>query len=484
MGTFKLRLRLLAFLFLIPFALMLYALLQDGRVSWALSDEQQMRDWIAAVQANPGTLPPVHKSLTGGYVDAENIVPHMQREIAIIEQDHAGLKLRGLLARLSELCALGAMLVGVALLVKLKYDSVRSMLSQQYMLDHLTSAWHRVTQLIFLSVALLVAGVGLCLAYEGAWAYSNWSRGGPMPLLFTLPLWGVLAGGIGMLRSLRAELVPLGEPQLGLLGRELNRASAPGLWSWIDDVAKKAGAPTPDHIVVGVDRSWFVTSAQVFLQSREAPLQGRTLYIPLTFASVMSQDEAAAVVGHELGHFASGDTEKGSRLSALYHTVRVRIWAIVEPESGDAGLLAKPGTWVSLYFLNRFDRAYHHWSRRQELAADQVGAKVVGSRTFAIALLRVCALSELIDRLLASPQTHNLVQTLVEHLRRRPLELSQHTAEHVVEHPFDTHPPTLQRVQNLKLTLDDDMARQAARPVSDDDTQWFNRLLAQQASAA
>ena len=46
-----------------------------------------------------------------------------------------------------------------------------------------------------------------------------------------------------------------------------------------------------------------------------------------------------------------------------------------------------------------------------------------------------------------------------------------------LEHPFDSHPPTYQRIADLSLALDDDLLRQARRIVSADDTQWLNRLL-------
>ncbi|MCH3011630.1 hypothetical protein K3W89_14720, partial [Listeria monocytogenes] len=92
--------------------------------------------------------------------------------------------------------------------------------------------------------------------------------------------------------------------------------------------------------------------------------------------------------------------------------VRLRIERIAAPEDGHVGLLGKPGLWAALYFLDRFERAYLHWNRRQELAADKVGARVAGARVFAIALLRTCALAGLIERLLASPQTRTLVHAL------------------------------------------------------------------------
>lgn len=163
----------------------------------------------------------------------------------------------------------------------------------------------------------------------------------------------------------------------------------------------------------------------------------------------MSEAESAAIIGHELGHFAAGDTAHGASLSLLQRQVRLRIERIAAPEDGHVGLLGKPGLWAALYFLERFERAYLHWNRRQELAADKVGARVAGARVFAIALLRTCALAGLIERLLASPQTRNLVHALTDHLRRHALQLDERDSARRVEHPFDSHPPTCQRIADL-----------------------------------
>ncbi|MBF2975678.1 hypothetical protein HKT52_39645, partial [Pseudomonas aeruginosa] len=103
--------------------------------------------------------------------------------------------------------------------------------------------------------------------------------------------------------------------------------------------------------------------------------------------------------------------------------------------------------------------------------------RVAGARVFAIALLRTCALAGLIERLLASPQTRNLVHALTDHLRGNSLELDEQDSARRLEHPFDSHPPTYQRIADLSLALDDDLLRQARRIVSADDTQWLNRLL-------
>ncbi|MEM5618688.1 M48 family metallopeptidase [Pseudomonas aeruginosa] len=157
----------------------------------------------------------------------------------------------------------------------------------------------------------------------------------------------------------------------------------------------------------------------------------------------MSEAESAAIIGHELGHFAAGDTAHGASLSLLQRQVRLRIERIAAPEDGRVGLLGKPGLWAALYFLDRFERAYLHWNRRQELAADKVGARVAGARVFAIALLRTCALAGLIERLLASPQTRNLVHALTDHLRGNSLELDEHDSARRLEHPLRQSPADL-----------------------------------------
>lgn len=479
------RIKLLAFLFLIPLALYGWSAVQGFRVTNSLHHAQFMSQWLADEQSDPEHLRPIPTWLGGGSSLAV-IHQKFHADIDSVERDHVWLSLRGLLAGLGKLCAFAAALVSVALLVKLRYDSTRAMASQTYMLEHLTPSWQRIAQLMVVNVWLILGCMATQLVYEVLWSFSNWHTSGFLSVLMSLPLVCIMVGGFMLLRRLRAANVLFGEePPMELLGRSLDRATAPQLWQWVEAIAQKAKAPLPDNIVVGIDQSFFVTSTRIALRSFTAPLEGRTLYLPLTYASVMSQAETAAVIGHELGHFVNQDTEKGSKLSALYKRVQARIWASVNPAEGDdPGLLSKPGFWVAQHFLELFAKAQHHWSRQQELAADKVGARVSGERVFAVALLRVCALSELIDHTLASAHNQNIVQALTEQLRRQPLSLTEHTAEHAVAHPFDTHPPTYQRVTSLALTLDADMRRDATRTATDDDLQWFNQMLQARPHAA
>ncbi|MFD2022059.1 M48 family metalloprotease [Pseudocitrobacter faecalis] len=44
-------------------------------------------------------------------------------------------------------------------------------------------------------------------------------------------------------------------------------------------------------------------------------LTGNTLYLPLTYLSLLNEAEIAAVVGHELGHFTGEDTQYSLRFA-------------------------------------------------------------------------------------------------------------------------------------------------------------------------
>ena len=375
-----LRVRLLAFLFLIPLALYAWSAVQAFRVDSTLRDERFMRDWSASARNDPDAAGAIPRHLFRPAYGVEGHLHQFAEDAEAIRRDHPWLALRGWLAAIGKLCALASALVAAALLARLEYDGRRSMRSQAYLLGHLAPAWRRLGRLVPLHAGLLVAALASQLLYEALWSYSHWHSHGFVALLFSLPLWLLFLGGLLMLRRLRGELLPLEEPVLHLLGRELDRVAAPGLWQWLGQIADRAGAPLPDHVVTGIEHCYFVTQAKVLLAPRGIPLEGRTLYIPLTYATVMSEAESAAIIGHELGHFAAGDTAHGASLSLLQRQVRLRIERIAAPEDGRVGLLGKPGLWAALYFLERFERAYLHWNRRQELAADKVGARVAGAR--------------------------------------------------------------------------------------------------------
>ena len=183
-----LRVRLLAFLFLIPLALYAWSAVQAFRVDSTLRDEQFMRDWSASVRNDPDAAGAIPRHLFRPAYGVEGHLHQFAEDAEAIRRDHPWLALRGWLAAIGKLCALASALVAAALLARLEYDGRRSMRSQAYLLGHLAPAWRRLGRLVPLHAGLLVAALASQLLYEALWSYSHWHSHGFVALLFSLPL--------------------------------------------------------------------------------------------------------------------------------------------------------------------------------------------------------------------------------------------------------------------------------------------------------
>ncbi|MBS2550126.1 M48 family metallopeptidase [Catenulispora sp. NL8] len=163
----------------------------------------------------------------------------------------------------------------------------------------------------------------------------------------------------------------------GYPGVEVTRDAQPELWGFIEALAAACRVPTPTRIVVtGQADAAAESSAALFGTVRRE----RTVYLGLPLLAVLDTAQAAAVVCHELGHHARGE----SRLSAL--TYRSGDALVATVVSGgmrgintitDALFRAFAGLYFSVTFALR---------RRQELAADALAARVAGTEATAAAL--------------------------------------------------------------------------------------------------
>ncbi|MDF5988416.1 hypothetical protein P4131_32215 [Pseudomonas aeruginosa] len=249
--------------------------MQAFRVDSTLRDEQFMRDWSASARNDPDAADAIPRHLFRPAYGVEGHLHQFAEDAEAIRRDHPWLALRGwLAAAIGKLCALASALVAAALLARLEYDGRRSMRSQAYLLGHLAPAWRRLGRLVRCTPACWSPPWPASCSTKRCWSYSHWHSHGFVALLFSLPLWLLFLGGLLMLRRLRRELLPLEEPVLHLLGRELDRVAAPGLWQWLGQIADRAGAPLPDHVVTGIEHCYFVTQAKVLLAPRGIPLEG------------------------------------------------------------------------------------------------------------------------------------------------------------------------------------------------------------------
>ncbi|MYZ44366.1 M48 family metallopeptidase [Schauerella aestuarii] len=484
MSTSAVKRKVYFFLLMIPVILTLYPALQLFRAYSVTQDEVAARQYLSEVREKG------YASVRVPYRyarEARASVPAMMaQELEQMEAGRGNVQLRWALAAVSMLAAIGAFALGVTIIRKIGADSRRAQRDFDFLLNHFEKSWAQVSRLLLLHIALMLVTLLCNVAYEFAWSRANWYTHGFVAIVFTVPLWGAIFCAAKLLISAFRQLASIEAVDMPVLGRALTRAQAPQLWSWIDDIAARLGAPTPDHIVVGLTESFYVTSAPVALQPESSRLTGRTLYLPMTYVSMLSQGESAAIVGHELGHFANADTEHGVRIALMHREMDQRIAQLIMANEEDSSWFNEPPIWASIYFANAFEHAYLHWSRVQEFAADQAGARVAGPHVSACALVRVTALAEVVDQFQQSAHARggNMIAAVLAHVAATPLRIRQDLLEHKIAHPIDTHPTTRARIDALAVPLDDTLLRDALRQPTETDTTWFSRLLSPAAQPA
>ncbi|RYY16744.1 MAG: peptidase M48, partial [Alphaproteobacteria bacterium] len=127
----------------------------------------------------------------------------------------------------------------------------------------------------------------------------------------------LLAAGATVL-GLRRALSAFEPDPLPILGRTVSPAEAPGLWRLIEGLAERLGALKPEAVVVGLTGGFFVSAGPAVVEPSGARLTGRILYLPLPYLALLRGDEVAAIIGHELAHYAGGDTAYSQRFLPIY----------------------------------------------------------------------------------------------------------------------------------------------------------------------
>lgn len=336
--------------------------------------------------------------------------------------------------------------------------------------------FHMALQIVLLAAASLAV-----LGFEGAalW-HSGRLSSGDAKLMGVAGMFGIFAIILvfGALSQLRKALRLFTPDPLPLLGREVNQEEAAGLWRAVLDLSARCNAQPPEHIVVGLTDGYFVTSSDIVLRPEERRISGRTLHVPLPHLALTDREEAAAIIGHELGHFSGEDTEYSRRFVPIYAGVSRSLEAVAESEANGNALslvLTRPAMMLGLFVLEQFDHAVHHWSRQREFAADAVGARLTSNKAAASALLRSSAIHPRIQEVLSevaekpADRPADLLPAILRAAAERGLDDPRIHLEEQQPHPTDTHPPTSQRIAALGLLTpsgpDAEVLAHATRPV-------------------
>lgn len=276
---------------------------------------------------------------------------------------------------------------------------------------------------------------------------------------------------------------------LRVIGVNLLEMQAPELWQWVRGLTSQAQLTPPDNIVVGFFDCFYVTGSPVQIEKGER-LTGNTLYLPLTYLSLLNEAEIAAVVGHELGHFTGEDTQYSLRFAPLYAGMQNSLEQMAKnrQDAWTDRLVLCPALGMAMWFLQTFHETVNHWSRIRELAADETGARVSSSEASACALLRISALSEPVERYLGDvlrgrTNSDNWSDGLVLALQKQgPLDVLA-SIDSEISHPMDSHPTTRARITALNLSLDEALLSRASRAVAPEENLFFPALFGPVASA-
>lgn len=259
----------------------------------------------------------------------------------------------------------------------------------------------------------------------------------------------IVLGGLAALWTVAKILlhkVPL--EFIEAMSKEVTRAEAPELWHSVDEAARRLQTNPPDHILIGMNLSFYVTELAVI--HNHGKTEGRTLFMSLPLLRSLTKDEVVAVIGHELGHFMGDDT----RMTRDFYPLKYKVGATMEALSR-AGAVG----WPSFQFLNLFTYAFSETeqatSRAREFLADQKGASVASAAIAGRALVKYHILVEAFEHGLTrvaqdgvSPLAVSLTQLAKESVVQKE-EFWKHLFDASLMHPLDSHPKLIDRLEAL-----------------------------------
>ena len=238
-------------------------------------------------------------------------------------------------------------------------------------------------------------------------------------------------------------------------GELITPEAAPALWSRVREFADRLNTAAPAQIIAGIDANFFVTENS--LQVGDYKTRGRSLFVSIPLLRVLDQTEADAVLAHELGHFVGGDTENMAALGPK----------LVQYDFYSEHMRQGGVTVIAFFLLNLyrviFEIALQKSSREREFAADNIAAGLTSPQAISNSLVKVAAYAnyrgEVESKLFEQNEQHtgNLGIGPRVALGLNTFSQSSEFVEMMragnVPHPFDSHPPLLERMQNVGHVL-------------------------------
>lgn len=197
----------------------------------------------------------------------------------------------------------------------------------------------------------------------------------------------------------------------------------------------------------------------------------RVMVIGVPYIAVLTVDQLRAVIAHELGHYAGGDT----LLSALTYRAGASIGRTIANVGDD--------TWLGRLFDaygRRYLRISQRVRRRQELSADASAVRLAGRESHVTSLRRAMVTAGAFDhflRLYLAPlwkrgcDTENAFEgfraLLADPKRQQELATLEEAIHGEETDPYDSHPSLAERLAHAEQLPEGPTAGHDARPARD-----------------
>lgn len=250
--------------------------------------------------------------------------------------------------------------------------------------------------------------------------------------------------------------------------REVSKNEAPLLWEAIKDAAQRLNTEPPQHVIVGMSTSFFVTEFSV-RHSEGLTSGGKTLYLSYPLMMHLSEEEVLSVIGHELGHFIGEDT----KLTREFYPLNMKIDMILQ-SLRVGGIPSFSSFLLMKSFRNAFGKIERSVSRLRELSADQIGASLTNAQTTAKTLIKIHALGQAFYE--NADTKSSLYGNLESSLSKNPQFLTELLKSHTI-HPMDTHPPLADRLKalNFEVSREDALAIVKDQPKKSAFATWLEK---------